>query len=46
MVKVYPGYRHEIHNERSIRGEVEQGLVDFINSCIAKTSKNPSKKVS
>lgn len=33
-VKVYPGYRHEIHNERSIRDEVEQGLVDFLNACL------------
>lgn len=35
-VKVYPGYRHEIHNERTIRDEVEQGLIDFINVVLTK----------
>ncbi|MDO4272141.1 MAG: alpha/beta fold hydrolase [Eubacteriales bacterium] len=29
-VRLYPGYRHEIHNEPDIRDEVEQGIVDFI----------------
>jgi alpha-beta hydrolase superfamily lysophospholipase len=31
-VKAYSGYRHEIHNELDLRDEVEQGLIDFINS--------------
>ncbi len=29
-VKIYNGYRHEIHNERAIRDEVERGLTDFV----------------
>lgn len=32
--KVYPGYRHEIHNYRQIRNEVEQGIIDFMNDLI------------
>lgn len=32
--KLYSGYRHEIHNYRDIRDEVEQGIVDFINRMI------------
>ena len=34
-VRAYTGWRHEIHNERPIRNEVEAGLVDFINSVLA-----------
>lgn len=34
--KVYSGYRHEIHNYRDIRDEVEDGIIDFINSIIEK----------
>ncbi len=30
-VKLYSGYRHEIHNERPIRDEVEAGIVAFID---------------
>ena len=30
-VKCYCGYRHEIHNCREIRGEVEEGLLEFLN---------------
>jgi Lysophospholipase len=33
--KAYSGYRHEIHNERKIRDEVEQGLINFINGVLA-----------
>lgn len=33
-VKAYSGYRHEIHNERDIRDEVEDGLVNFIESIL------------
>lgn len=32
--KVYPGYRHEIHNYRDIRDEVEDRMIEFINSQI------------
>ena len=32
--KVYPGYRHEIHNYTDIRNDVEQGIIDFMNSLI------------
>ena len=34
-VKAYSGWRHEIHNERPIRNEVEAGLISFINSVLA-----------
>ncbi|MBU4440763.1 MAG: alpha/beta hydrolase, partial [Firmicutes bacterium] len=33
--KLYSGYRHEIHNYRDIRDEVEDGMIDFINKVIA-----------
>ena len=33
-VRLYPGYRHEIHNEPPIRDEVEQGIVGFINAVL------------
>ncbi|GAA1234663.1 alpha/beta hydrolase [Prauserella halophila] len=29
---VYPGWRHEIHNERTIRDEVEAGVVEFLDN--------------
>ena len=32
--KVYSGYRHEIHNYRDIRDEVEDGIIDFINAVL------------
>jgi alpha-beta hydrolase superfamily lysophospholipase len=34
--KIYPGKRHEIHNYRDIRDEVENGIIDFINETIKK----------
>jgi len=34
-VRAYTGWRHEIHNERPIRDEVEDGLVGFINFVLA-----------
>ncbi len=34
-VHAYPGYRHEIHNELDLRDEVEQGLVDFMDSVLS-----------
>lgn len=34
--KIYPGKRHEIHNYRDIRDEVEDGMIDFINGVIEK----------
>ena len=33
-VHVYPGWRHEIHNERPIRDQVEAGLIDFIEGVL------------
>lgn len=32
--KLYSGYRHEIHNYRDIRDEVEDGIVDFLNGIL------------
>ncbi|MUK90361.1 alpha/beta fold hydrolase [Ornithinibacillus sp. L9] len=32
--KLYSGYRHEIHNYRDIRDEVEAGIIEFINRVI------------
>lgn len=29
--KLYPGYRHEIHNNRAIREEVVAGIIDFVH---------------
>ncbi|WP_208586085.1 alpha/beta fold hydrolase [Gracilibacillus suaedae] len=29
--KLYSGYRHEIHNYRDIRDEVEEGIIEFLN---------------
>jgi alpha-beta hydrolase superfamily lysophospholipase len=31
---LYPGHRHEIHNDRDIRDEVENGIIAFINSVL------------
>ncbi len=28
---IYCGYRHEIHNNKEIRAEVEQGIIDFLD---------------
>lgn len=33
-MKLYEGYRHEIHNYKEIKGEVEQGIADFLNSVL------------
>ncbi|MDD3205214.1 MAG: alpha/beta hydrolase [Lachnospiraceae bacterium] len=32
--KVYSGYRHEIHNYKEIREEVEQGILQFMNDIL------------
>lgn len=32
QTKVYSGYRHEIHNYSQIKDEVEQGILDFMDS--------------
>ncbi len=32
--KIYPGYRHEIHNEPDIRDEVEWDLIEYIEEMI------------
>ena len=34
-VRPYPGYRHEIQNEPAIRGDVEAGLVAFMDGVLA-----------
>lgn len=34
QVKVYSGYRHEIHNQRELRDEVETALVGFIDGVL------------
>lgn len=31
QTKIYSGYRHEIHNYRDIRDEVEEGIIEFID---------------
>lgn len=31
---VYPGVRHEVHNEPATRAEVEATLIDFVNRAI------------
>lgn len=32
--KLYPGYRHEIHNHRDIRDEVVDGIIEFIDNIV------------
>lgn len=32
--KVYSGYRHEIHNYKDIKLEVEQGVIDFMDNVL------------
>ena len=32
-VKLYPGYRHEIHNYADIKEDVEQTIIDFFDMC-------------
>ena len=32
--KLYPGYRHEIHNHREIRDEVVDGIIEFIDGIV------------
>ena len=32
--RLYSGYRHEIHNEPAIKNEVEEGIIQFAESCI------------
>ena len=34
ITRAYTGYRHEIHNELTIRDEVEAGLVEFVNQVL------------
>ena len=31
---LYTGYRHEIHNYSDIKQQVEDGIIDFFDSCI------------
>ncbi len=33
-VRVYPGYRHEIHNEPALQDEVEKSLLRFMNEAL------------
>ena len=37
--KLYPGYRHEIHNYRDIREKVEDGIVDFIKGVLQESAR-------
>lgn len=32
--RLYPGYRHEIHNNREIRDEVVAGIIDFVQKVV------------
>lgn len=32
--KLYKGYRHEIHNYRDLKDQVEQGIIDFFQSVL------------
>ncbi len=32
-VKLYPGYRHEIHNYADIKEDVEETIIDFFDMC-------------
>ena len=32
--KVYPGYRHEIHNYTDIKNEVEHGIIEFMDGLL------------
>lgn len=34
--KLYPGYRHEIHNYKEIKNDVVEGIVEFLDSCLKK----------
>jgi alpha-beta hydrolase superfamily lysophospholipase len=34
QTKLYPGHRHEIHNDRDIREEVTDGIIAFINGIL------------
>ena len=31
-MKLYEGYRHEIHNYKDIRGEVENQIIGFMDA--------------
>lgn len=31
---LYTGYRHEIHNYADLKEEVEDGIIDFFDSCL------------
>ena len=33
--RVYPGYRHEIHNYPDLKNEVEQGIITFMDGVLA-----------
>lgn len=32
--KLYPGYRHEIHNYSHLKADVEAGIVEFMDGCL------------
>ena len=34
--RLYSGYRHEIHNYNAIKGDVEQGIIAFMNEVLEK----------
>lgn len=37
--KVYPGYRHEIHNYKEIKNQVEEGIIAFMDEVLAEKAK-------
>ena len=34
VTQLYSGYRHEIHNYDELKDEVEEGIIDFFDSCL------------
>lgn len=37
--KVYPGYRHEIHNYKEIKNQVEEGMIAFMDKVLTEKVK-------
>ena len=35
ITHLYSGYRHEIHNYDELKDDVEEGIIDFIDECVA-----------
>ena len=34
--KLYTGYRHEIHNYKDIKADVENGIIDFLDKTVSR----------